>query len=148
MTTPRKILEAMYFTETQTGGGCTALTYGDAEPTGSYLMITSGDAEAPTDESTEFMLGRYDCETRDQVGEVVEGSFIEILRAARPYIDKNAWNEGMTEVQQLALDAACLAVQKALGITDGGTASVVFSGSNQDEFDTLIDQYVEAELLT
>lgn len=144
---PIKVLEAMYFTESQTGGGCTALTYGAAEPHGFYLMVTTaGDPSAPTDETKMFTAGRYDCDTRDQVGEVVTGTFTEILKFMRPYIDTSAWADGIDAILRATLDAAALEIQTALGVKTGDLAGQYFSGEQQEAFDELALAYIEAEL--
>lgn len=44
-----------------------------------------------------------------------------------------------------ALNAACLAIQDRLGVTDGGTASIFFTGDNEDTFRKLMRSYIQAE---
>ncbi len=46
----------------------------------------------------------------------------------------------------IALNAACFAVQEAVGQTDGGPASVFFSGSYETAFTKLFKPYCELEL--
>lgn len=45
-----------------------------------------------------------------------------------------------------SLDAACLSIQDAIGQTDGGLASMFFSGPNGDRFRELMDRYLDDEL--
>lgn len=56
---PIAVFEAMFFSEIQTGGGCTALAHGFDASTGNYILITDGDAEAPTADSLTFSVGIY-----------------------------------------------------------------------------------------
>jgi hypothetical protein len=44
-----------------------------------------------------------------------------------------------------ALNAACSAVQNIYGITDGGWASVFFSGKNGENFKDIIKAYIKSE---
>jgi hypothetical protein len=51
-----------------------------------------------------------------------------------------------SELVELALNAACKAVQDELGETDGGLAGVMFSGELGDNFRKIFSEYCEAEL--
>lgn len=44
-----------------------------------------------------------------------------------------------------ALNAACSAVQNIYGITDGGWASMFFSGKNGENFKDIIKAYIKSE---
>jgi hypothetical protein len=45
----------------------------------------------------------------------------------------------------IALDAACAAVQDALGVTDGGFAAHHFSGEEGDAIRAILRRYIAAE---
>lgn len=47
-----------------------------------------------------------------------------------------------------ALDAACAAIQDALGVTDGGLAGLHFSGDAGDAIRRLLLDYIAAERAT
>lgn len=51
------------------------------------------------------------------------------------------------ELIELALNAACEAIQEKLGQTDGGIAGIYFaSGEDRDSFDNAMRPYISAEL--
>ena len=51
------------------------------------------------------------------------------------------------QLVEMALNAACYAVQEAVGQTDGGPASVFFSGNYETAFVNLFKPYCELELM-
>lgn len=51
--------------------------------------------------------------------------------------------EQINRITEDAINALCLSVQKAVGQTDGGFASIYFSG---DEFREYIKDYVKGEI--
>jgi hypothetical protein len=54
----------------------------------------------------------------------------------------------MSETERLAeaaLDAACLAIQDHMGVTDGLLASLFFSGHTLETMLDIFKQYIEAE---
>jgi hypothetical protein len=59
---------------------------------------------------------------------------------------KTGTNEpDVARIAEEALDSMCASVQSALGVEDGGPASIYFSGENGDEAKDLIRRYVEFE---
>ncbi|HKX36993.1 MAG TPA: hypothetical protein VJM79_10075 [Rhizorhapis sp.] len=50
-----------------------------------------------------------------------------------------------SELLNSALDAAVLVIQNHLGVTDGGPASMFFSGDNRDQFDDIMRDYAKSE---
>ena len=53
-------------------------------------------------------------------------------------------NENQIIIEE-ALNAACLAVQERIGVTDGGWASLFFTGENRQKFDDLFSAYIRSE---
>ncbi len=51
-------------------------------------------------------------------------------------------------VLESALDAACAAIQAAIGQTHGDVAAQFFSGQNRQAFDRLMKAYLDQECLT
>jgi hypothetical protein len=54
-----------------------------------------------------------------------------------------------SEIEALAedaLNAACLEIQKKLGVTDGGVAGVFFSGDEGDDVRAHFNYYIRLEL--
>jgi len=49
------------------------------------------------------------------------------------------------QIIEEALNAACLVVQEKIGVTDGGWASLFFSGENRQKFDDLFSAYIRSE---
>lgn len=72
------------------------------------------------------------------------------LRRAGPLEDmsKNQVSavDQIDDLIELALNAACAAIQEKLGQTDGGLAGVYFCGEDRDSFDDAMRGYVSAEL--
>lgn len=59
---------------------------------------------------------------------------------------KTYTNKQVEELAQIALDAACFAIQEKLGQEDGGIASLFFTGSNEDMILTILKSYIQTEI--
>ena len=59
------------------------------------------------------------------------------------------WHEyteqGINQIAENALHAACKSIQDALGQEDGGFAGIFFSGQREDEILAILREYTKAE---
>jgi hypothetical protein len=58
----------------------------------------------------------------------------------------NYSEQGIQELAQNALDAACASIQEALGQEDGGFAGIFFSGEKGEQILTILRQYAIEEI--
>jgi hypothetical protein len=58
----------------------------------------------------------------------------------------NYSEQGIQELAQNALDAACASIQEALGQEDGGVAGMFFSGQSEEEILAILRQYARQEI--
>jgi hypothetical protein len=58
----------------------------------------------------------------------------------------NYSEQGIQELAQNALDAACASIQEALGQEDGGFAGIFFSGEKGEQILTILRQYAREEI--
>ena len=72
-------------------------------------------------------------------------SAVQSLLALRALGADGNDDEIVERAVQAGLDAACLVIQNALGVTTGDFAGVFFSGSGDEPFRTLLAQYLTAE---
>ena len=59
---------------------------------------------------------------------------------------KTYTNRQVEELAQIALDAACFAIQEKLGQEDGGIAGMYFTGINEDMILTILKSYIQTEI--
>lgn len=131
---PSEWLQDLGFTEYHTGGGCMAWYLEDPE-TRRYLLVTDDDAGFP-ETYAEMYVGMYNSD-----GEQMKDSF-----PVDDPAEKKPWHLKPKEIEDLAeeaLNAACLVIQTKLGVTDGGYASMFFSG---DETREKFEDYIESEI--
>jgi hypothetical protein len=124
------------FTVEWTGGGCTAWNkrVGDK-----WVVLTDcGCSHELGKVGSIFMMGFYD-DAED--GENLWGNYIDHIEM-QVGISVTSEDE-IDDMAEDALNALCLSVQKALGVTDGGLASMHFS---DDETKDAIKAYIKAEL--
>lgn len=117
-----------------TGGGCTAWQ----KKVGDSWVVLSNECTHNLGENlTPFLMGFYDgAEDGDLWGNPIAHTTLQV--GVIPTSDDEI--DGMADD---ALNALCLSVQNALGVTDGGLASMHFS---DDETKDAIKAYIKAEL--
>jgi hypothetical protein len=59
---------------------------------------------------------------------------------------KTYTNREVEELAQIALDAACFAIQEKLGQEDGGIAGMYFSGVTEDVVMSIFKSYIRTEI--
>ncbi len=145
MTDIHAIFGTIGFNLWQTGGNCTAFGINlDADKygqDGAYILVTDGeDAIAPDDTTTAFSVGLYDDKGNDGSKTAFNLSLTDAIRKigelAGEELDPYAIiaAEPVNAAKHMDdLDDACLHIQKAFGITDGGYAAMCLSGI-QDEW--------------
>jgi len=123
------------FNVTWTGGGCSAWEkrVGDK-----WVVITDGDCSHELGGvGSSFMMGFYD-------GNDEETSWGEMIAHKTLIVGvHNTTEDEIDDMAEDALNALCLSVQNALGVTDGGLASMHFS---DDDTKAAIKTYIKAEL--
>lgn len=146
------ILRSLYFQETGTGGGCTALVQGqDEKDCAEYIMITDSDVEAcaPVETTTHFSACKYSNETSEATSVCAMGlTFRQLLDWLRenPTDTLTTVDEIVIEVATAAAtNAAALIIQTALGQDDGGIAGVFFSGSGSNPIRDHLYKYLDCE---
>lgn len=125
------------FTVAHTGGGCTAW---EKKLFNGYVVITDGNLSHELGEvGSSMMMGFYDGAEED--AETLWGNMLKVvdLQVGIP----TTTEDEIDDIAEDALNALALSVQTALGINDGGFASMYFS---DDEAKEMIKSYIKAEL--
>ena len=124
------------FTIQHTGGGCTAW---QKQVGSNWVVLTDCDCSHELGGvGSAFMMGFYD---GDEDGEAGWGNFIK-EKTLIVGVHETTEDE-IDDMAEDALNALCLSVQNALGVTDGGLASMHFS---DDETKDAIKTYIREEL--
>ena len=126
------------FSVEHTGGGCTAW---QKKVRNGWVVLTDGDCSHELGEAGSSMLmGFYDGSEEDDT-ECLWGNHLAHfdLLVGIP----TTTEDEIDDMAEDALNALALSVQTALGITDGGFASMYFS---DEEVKDLIKHYIKAEL--
>jgi hypothetical protein len=122
------------FTIQHTGGGCTAW---QKQVGNNWVVLTDCDCSHELGGvGSAFLMGFYDGTEGDLWGELIAHKTL-IVGVSETTADD------IDDMAEDALNALCLSVQNALGVTDGGLASTHFS---DDETKDAIKAYIKAEL--
>ena len=122
------------FTIMHTGGGCTAW---QKQVGTNWVVLTDCDCSHNLGGvGSAFMMGFYDGNEEELWGDLLADKtlIVGVHETTEDEID---------DLAEDALNALCLSVQNALGVTDGGLASIHFSG---DETRNNIKDYIRSEL--
>lgn len=122
------------FTIMHTGGGCTAW---QKQVGTNWVVLTDCDCSHNLGGvGSAFMMGFYDGNEEELWGEMLADKtlIVGVHETTEDEID---------DMAEDALNALCLSVQNALGVTDGGLASMHFS---DDDTKDAIKAYIKAEL--
>lgn len=122
------------FTIMHTGGGCTAW---QKQVGNNWVVLTDCDCSHNLGGTgSAFVMGFYDGNEEELWGELL-GNKTLIVGV------QDTTEDEIDDMAEDALNALCLSVQNALGVTDGGLASMHFS---DDETKDAIKAYIKAEL--
>ncbi len=154
------ILEGLFFSEIQTGGGCTAFQQGqDEKGCDEYILITDTDVEAcaPTEKTVRFSACKYSNQSGEATSPCAMGlTFRQLLDWLRenPTDTLIIVDEIIIEVameataegadKEAKLNAAALVIQTALGQDDGGIAALFFN-ADAEVTEALLYEYLAFE---
>jgi hypothetical protein len=123
------------FSVIHTGGGCTAW---QKQLRNGWVVLTDGDCSHELGEvGSSLMMGFYDG-SEDELYWGNNVANVELLVGI-----PTTTEDEIDDMAEDALNALALSVQKALGVTDGGFASMHFS---DDQAKNMIKDYIKAEL--